>query len=97
MVKNLPAMWKTWVRSLGWEDPLEEGMANLLQYSCLENPMDRGAWWAIIHGVANLPSVNSQASSSWSQETSLLREAAQSWRLRPRSDSSALGCPCDPG
>ena len=27
MVKNLPAMWKTWVLSLGWEDPLEEGMA----------------------------------------------------------------------
>ena len=27
MVKNLPAMWETWVRSLGWEDPLENGMA----------------------------------------------------------------------
>ena len=27
LVKNLPAIWKTWVRSLGWEDPLEEGMA----------------------------------------------------------------------
>ena len=27
LVKNLPAMWETWVRSLGWEDPLEEGMA----------------------------------------------------------------------
>ena len=27
MVKNLPAMWETWVRSLGWEDPLEKGMA----------------------------------------------------------------------
>ena len=27
MAKNLPAMWETWVRSLGWEDPLEEGMA----------------------------------------------------------------------
>jgi len=26
MVKNLPAMWKTWIQSLGWEDPLEEGM-----------------------------------------------------------------------
>ena len=36
MVKNLPAMQKTWVQSLGWEDPLEEG--NPLQYSCLENP-----------------------------------------------------------
>ena len=27
MVKNLPAMWETWVQSLGWEDPLKEGMA----------------------------------------------------------------------
>ena len=39
MVKNLTAMWETWVQSLGWEDPLEKEMA-----SCLENPMDRGAW-----------------------------------------------------
>ena len=29
-----------------------EGNGNLLQYSCLENPMDRGAWWATVHGVA---------------------------------------------
>ena len=27
LVNNLPAMWETWVQSLGWEDPLEEGMA----------------------------------------------------------------------
>ena len=38
MVKNLPAMWETCVQSLGWEDPLEEGTATPLQYSCLENP-----------------------------------------------------------
>ena len=31
-----------------------EGNGNPLQYSCLENPMDRGAWWAAIHGVAQL-------------------------------------------
>ena len=29
-----------------------EGNGNSLQYSCLENPMDRGAWWAAVHGVA---------------------------------------------
>ena len=43
--KNLPAMQEpqqTRVQSLGREDPLEEGMAT--HYSCLENPMDRGAW-----------------------------------------------------
>ena len=44
LIKNLPAMRETRVRSLGWEDPLEKEMANLLQYSCLENSMDKGAW-----------------------------------------------------
>ena len=71
-------MQETWVRSLGWDDPLEKGKAthssiltwqipglqrirhnfhfgkgngNPLQYSCLENPMDGGAWWATDHGV----------------------------------------------
>ena len=38
--------------SLGWEDPLEEGTATTLQYSCLENPMARGAWQATVHSVA---------------------------------------------
>ena len=45
---------ETWVQSLGREDPLEREMANPLQYSCLENPMDRGAWWATAHGVARV-------------------------------------------
>ena len=31
-----------------------EGNGNLLQYSCLENPMDRGAWWATVHGAARV-------------------------------------------
>ena len=51
-VKNLPAMQETRVQSLGWEESLGEGNGNPLQYSCLENPMDRGAWWAIVHGLA---------------------------------------------
>ena len=84
-------MQETWVLSLGWEDPLGEGMVThssilgfpcgspgkesacnvgdlgsvpglgrslgegngtALQYSCLENPVDGGAWWAIVHGVS---------------------------------------------
>ena len=49
-VKNLPAMRETQVPSLGQEDPRGEGNGNLLQYSCLENPMDRGAWRATVHG-----------------------------------------------
>ena len=36
-----------------WEDPQEEGMANPLQYSCLENPMDRRAWWTTVHRFAD--------------------------------------------
>ena len=51
MVKNLPVMQETQVQSLGWEDPLEKGNGNPLQYSCLENPMDRGAWQATVYGV----------------------------------------------
>ena len=43
MVKNLPAMQETWVQPLGQEDPLEKRTATQSQYSCLENPMDRGA------------------------------------------------------
>ena len=43
---------ETWVQSLHQEDPLKEGMATHSSYSCLENPMDRGAWWATVHGVA---------------------------------------------
>ena len=38
--------------SLGWKDSPEEGNGNPLQNSCLENPMDRGAWWAMVHRIA---------------------------------------------
>ena len=52
MVKNLPAVQETQVRSLGWEDHLEKGKYYPIQYSCLENFMDRGAWQAIVQEVA---------------------------------------------
>ena len=51
MVNNLPAMWETWVQSLGWEDPLEEGMAAHSAVLARRIPMDRGAWRATVHGV----------------------------------------------
>ena len=54
MVKNLPAMQETQVRSLGWEDSPGGGNGNPLQDSCLENSMDRGAWRATVHGVAKI-------------------------------------------
>ena len=47
LVKYMSAMWETWVQSLGWEDPLDEGKGYLLQYSGLESSMD-----CIVHGVA---------------------------------------------
>ena len=51
VVKYLPAMQETQVQFLGREDSPAEGNGNPLQYSCLENPMDRGAWQAIVRGV----------------------------------------------
>ena len=51
MVKNPPVMQETWVQSLGWEDPLGYWHGNPLQYSCLGNPIGRGAWWALVHWV----------------------------------------------
>ena len=55
VVKNLPAMQEpqeTWVWNLGWKEPPEGEHGNPLQYSCLENAMERGAWRATVHGVA---------------------------------------------
>ena len=49
-VKNHPAVWETWVQSLGWEDPLEEGMATHSSILAWRIPMDRGAWQATVHG-----------------------------------------------
>ena len=49
---NLPAMWETWVRSLGQGRSPGKGDGNPLQYSRLENYMDRGAWRATVNGVA---------------------------------------------
>ena len=55
MVKNLPEMQEiheTWVRSLGGEDPLEEGMATHSGILAWRTPMDKEAWWATVHRVA---------------------------------------------
>ena len=56
VVKNPPAN-TGYIRDMslipGSENPPAwRGNGNPLQYSCLENPMDRGAWWATVHGVA---------------------------------------------
>ena len=44
-------MQETWVLSLGREDPPGEGNSNALQYSCPENSLDKGTWWATVHKV----------------------------------------------
>ena len=51
MVKHLPAMRETWVQSLGQEDTLEKGNGYPLQYSCLENSMERRAWRTTVDRV----------------------------------------------
>ena len=78
MVKNLPSMWETWVRSLGWEDPLEGGRGNPLQYSCLENP----------HGQRSLAGY-----SSWDRKESYTTEQlsiAQHTSLNCQSEVTKL-------
>ena len=53
MIKNPPAMWETWVPSLGWEDTLGEGRATHSSILVWRIPMGRAVWWATVHGVAN--------------------------------------------
>ena len=52
IIKNTPTMQENWVRFLGWEDPLEEGMATHSSILAWRIPMDSGAWQAAVHGVA---------------------------------------------
>ena len=68
MVKNLPATGGD-TRDVGLspgsgKSP-EGGHGNPLYYSCLENPMDRGAWWATVHGVAESPSKAQHSTGNW--------------------------------
>ena len=61
-MKNLTAMQEMWVQSLGWEDPLKEGMATYSSSLAWENPIDRRAWWATVHGVAKSKTLLKQLS-----------------------------------
>ena len=51
-VEDFAAMQETWVQSLGWEDPLEEGMATHSSILSWRIPTYRGVWWATVHGAA---------------------------------------------
>ena len=68
MVKNLPAMQETCVRSLSWEDPLEKGMVTHSSVLAWKILMDRGAWQATVHGIAQ------------SDMTEQLRTAQHKWQ-----------------
>ena len=71
LLKNLPAVGETQLRSLGWEDSPVGGNGNSLQYSCLGNPMDRGAWRATVHGVTkNQTRLSNQAHRHGAKEPS---------------------------
>ena len=71
LIKKPPAMWDTWVRLLGWEDPLEEGTGYSLQYSGLENSMN-----CIVRGITKsqtwVSDFHFQTSHSWSHRLSHL-------------------------
>ena len=73
LVKNLLAMRDTWVRPLGWEDSLEEGMATHFSILAWRIPMDRGAWRATVQEIAKESDTAEQLSKrSTAQELSLL-------------------------
>ena len=64
MVNNLPSMWATWVQSLDWKDPLEEGMATHSSILGWRIPMSREAWRATVHRVSE-SDMTEQLSTAW--------------------------------
>ena len=83
-VKNPPAMWETWVRTLGWEDPLEEGMATHPSILAWRIPMDRGAWRASVHRVAK----------SWTRLKRLSTAQHNVWGFPGGASVKELTCQC---
>ena len=88
LVKNPPAMRETWVRSLRWEDPLDEGMAPHSSSHAWRIPMDRGAWWAAVHGVAKSWTHLSDQAQHWDklmEETALVTGSRLSFYMHFKS------------
>ena len=84
-VKNFPAMQEIWVQYLGWEDPLEKGMAPYSSTLSLENSMDRGAWWAIVHEVSELDTTKLLTHTHTHTHTA---ETMYLWEAAPTSQGS---------
>ena len=78
MVKNLPAMLETWVQSLGWENPMEKGMATHSSILAWRIPMGKGIWQATVNGVAK--------SQTW------LSDKAHIWRPAGKDPRIASWC-----
>ena len=86
VVRNLPVMQEMWVQSLGLENPLEEEMATHIQYY----PVDRGAWWATVHGNA--------VGHDWATELTCMSPSFIPISCYFLSNSLwLLGAPCLPG
>ena len=73
-VKNLPAMRETQVQSLGQEDPLEKGMATHSSILAWRIPLERGAWWDTVHGVAESDTTDIQLNSMGKTKMEKYRE-----------------------
>ena len=71
------------VRSLGLEDPLEEGMATHSSILTWRIPMDRGAWWATVHGVTK----------SWTGLQRLSAQAETMKRGEKKQQANKMSCP----
>ena len=75
---------RTWLKSLSMHAWIGEGNGNPLQCSCLENPRDRGAWWAAIHGVTQsrtwLKRLSSSSSSS--ESFNVFKKSLTLWKKK---------------
>ena len=81
MVKNLPAMRETWVWSLGWEDPLEEGMAAHSRILAWRIPMDRSALQATELGRTERLSTRDQTVKVWKWSRSVVSDSLRPHKL----------------
>ena len=73
LVRNMPAMWETCLQSLGWEDPLEEGMTTHSSILAWRIPVNRGTWRATVHGVRK----SRTRLSDWAQYSTMIRDVGR--------------------